>query len=423
MKSSTLRCLLLLALTSATTGFNNSASAANDSVRMLGLAMHQETGRNIYLGAIYVGIDAPNPDNLLEASAPKTMEYRIVARRTSIRSLLGNMLLQSEVATGHPPSAATATFADKLLSAVKGSFYAGDSFAITQDEDKHITAQLNGLTLVQSEDDGVFDYILMGWIGDSGPSTAFRESILRVDTDASILAAHSAHTPSDDRIALIASWSASPAALVASTGAQPTAATPIGVAAVTQTELEAALAMSVPDQGANPVGNMTQEASLETESRLAEILPDKPVQSELSVPESAATALVDGQDQSFVDATVVASNGVDSLAVSEYSHRLASFNTTLMKLVYSEIQYPRRAVRREIQCALELDITMLKDGSLIQVAIGQSSGHSILDGAAVKAAEKAFGNGSLGEIDPVAIAEYGDDGNIVIPVPVNFILQ
>jgi TonB family protein len=420
MKSTTLRCLLFLALTSTATGVNSSTSVADDSVRMLGLAMHQETGRNIYLGAIYVGIDAPNPGNLLEASAPKTLEYRIVARRTSIRSLLGNMLLQSEVATGHPPSAATATFADKLLSAVKGSFYAGDSFEITQDEDKHITAQLNGLTLVQSEDDGVFDYILMGWIGESGPSTAFRESILRVDTDASILAAHSAHTPSDDRIALIASWSASPTTLV---GAQPTAATPIDIPAVTQTELETGLAMSLPDQGANPVRDLTQTASLETESRLAEILPDKPVQSELLVPESAATALVDGQDGSFMDATVVASNGAQSLAVSEYSHRLASFNTTLIELVYSEIQYPRRAVRREIQGALELDITMLEDGSLIQVAIGQSSGHSILDGAAVKAAEKAFRNGSLGEIDPVAIAEYGDDGNIVIPVPVNFILQ
>jgi TonB family protein len=390
---------------------------------MLGLAMHQETGRNIYLGAIYVGTDALNPDNLLEASAPKMMEYRIVARRTSIRSLLGNMLLQSEVAAGYAPSAATAAFADDLLSAVKGSFYAGDSFEITQNKNKHISAQLNGLELVQSKDDGIFDYILMGWIGESGPSTAFRESILRIEADGSMLAAHSAHTPSEGRIALIAGWSATPVALTATGGSQSIAATPIDIPAVTQAEVETAPAISLPEQGADPVGDLTQSDSLETDSRLAEILPGKPVQSELPVPESAAIAMVDGQDESFVDATVVASNGAQSLGVTEYSHRLASFNTALIKLVYSEIQYPRRAVRREIQGALELDITMLEDGSLIQVGIAQSSGHSILDGAAVKAAEKAFKNASLGEIDPVAIAEYGNDGNLVVPVPVNFILQ
>ncbi len=112
-----------------------------------------------------------------------------------------------------------------------------------------------------------------------------------------------------------------------------------------------------------------------------------------------------------------------SLDLTEYSHRLAGFNSALIKLVYSQIKYPRRAVRRDIQGTLELDITLLEDGSLIEVAIAESSGYSILDVAAVEAAQKALDSASLGEIDPVAIAEYSIGGNLVIPVPVNFILQ
>ncbi len=40
-----------------------------------------------------------------------------------------------------------------------------------------------------------------------------------------------------------------------------------------------------------------------------------------------------------------------------------------------------------------------------------------------KVAKKALNEAPLGEIDPVAVAEYGVDGSVIIPVPVNFILQ
>jgi hypothetical protein len=56
------------------------------------------------------------------------------------------------------------------------------------------------------------------------------------------------------------------------------------------------------------------------------------------------------------------------------------------------------------------------------VTVAESSGYTILDKAAVQAAEAALAK-SMGAIDAVAVAEYGSDGSLVIPVPVNFILQ
>ena len=44
----------------------------------------------------------------------------MVARRTSIRSLLGGMLLQSELASGTAPDASVTSFVNDLLASVQG---------------------------------------------------------------------------------------------------------------------------------------------------------------------------------------------------------------------------------------------------------------------------------------------------------------
>ena len=206
MKNIIIRCLLSVSIACSSMALARNGSAVSSDYRMVGLAMHQETGRNIYLGAIHLGKDVPNPDNFAASAPPRLMEYRVTARRTSIRSLLGKMLLQSEVANGSAPGPEVVTFADSLLSAVKGSLYSGDSFQILQDANRQITASLNGAVLVRSKDAGVFDYLLMGWLGESGPSTTFRERIMRIDIDSSMLFAYEAHTPSAERLALVTGW-------------------------------------------------------------------------------------------------------------------------------------------------------------------------------------------------------------------------
>lgn len=411
MKNTTALCLLALAC-SFIPG-TKIAAAANPELRMLGLAMHQETGRNIYLGAIHVGADVPDPENIFHAPIPKMMEYRIVARRTSIRSLLGNMLLQSEVATGTGPGPEVDVFAEHLLSAIKGSLYAGDSLAITQSPDDQITITVNGVLLTNGQDGGVFDYLLQGWLGDSGPSTIFRTSMLRTDLDGGLLSAYDAHLPTADRVALTQDWLVpEETAVIETVAALPVASLPITVESTPEvtaslTEQDStALPIPIPvpiivGRGTDPAGEI-QLAMLGT---------------------AADIQIYSSSEDPDVDTVVAEEFRVGSLDVTEYSHRLAGFNTALVKLVYSEMQYPRRAVRREIQGALELDITMQQDGSLVEVAIGQSSGHSILDGAAIKAAERAFASSSLGIVDPVAVAEYGSGDNLVVPVPVNFVLQ
>ena len=116
---------------------------------------------------------------------------------------------------------------------------------------------------------------------------------------------------------------------------------------------------------------------------------------------------------------------IRALGVQEYSRRLSDFHGSLIRLVYGEIRYPKRAVRRSLEGRLELDLTITASGEVVAIAIAQDSGHRLLDEAAVEAAQTAFRDGLPIAVDPVAIAEFGDfaSGRFTIPLPVNFRLQ
>ena len=143
MGQNVLRRVLILALAAALTGGAGPASAGDSEHYLVGLGLYRETGRNIYPGGIYLDQNRPRSRNLALLSGPWLMEYRIVARRTSIRSLLGGVLLLSEVATGEPPDEAATDFANAILSGVKTSLYAGDTLAISLDQSGDTSASLN----------------------------------------------------------------------------------------------------------------------------------------------------------------------------------------------------------------------------------------------------------------------------------------
>jgi len=375
----------------------NSAFSAIAEARLVGLAMHRETGRNIYIGALHYDELVPRPDNLVDAAGPKAMEYRVVARRTSIRSLMGNVLLQGELATGNPPGASTIDFAGEIMAAVQGSLYAGDSLEIRLNRDNSTVASLDGLELARTDKREVSDYFLMGWVGEGGPSTAFRSSILSTEIDSSLMSIYSAHTVPDERIAAINSWAAP-------TQAEVPATVTASIAAVATTAVEPTMEAATPEQLAVSTPETETQVSAEP-VLLASLSPTR----EMMLPEL---------EEKTTTETVI-----DEIDAMEYSQRLASFNTLVLRNVYSHIRYPRAAVRRNIQGTLELDLLVDNEGGVLDISVARSSGHAMLDKSAVKAARDAFAATPLKDIDPVAVAEYSDDGKrLTVPIPISFIL-
>jgi TonB family protein len=394
---------------------SGAAQGSSVGFQLAGLALHQETGRNIYLGGLYVDEGLSRPYDYTSDNDPRIMEYRVVARRTSIRSMLGGMLLQSEVATGQAPGPATAALANEIISAVDGSLYTGDTLQIVLNAEGGTAAYLNGHEMARGDDPAVARYLMMGWVGERGPTTAFRASILADDIDPSLLSTLQATTYSAQRDAQVAAWATpivqkqipetkatdEPTAqeqAVAPAMAEVALATPPTLEKI-ETRAEAVLQLPVPAEPQPPVADPGLSADQVSGIQVASLLP-------------TSSVITDTSDD------------VDSMDIKLYSQRLSVFHNQLVSKVYRQIRYPRRAVRRELQGRLELDLTLRENGELLQVAVVQSSGHGILDDAAVAAAEKAFKDGAMDYVDPVAIAEFTnmDSGNLVIPVPVAFML-
>jgi TonB family protein len=417
------------------------AMATTSQFKMAGLALHQETGREIYIGGLYFDQHVPIPDDLVGASGPKLMEYRVVARRTSMRSLLGGMLLQSEVATGQAPDNATADFAQHILSTVKSSLYAGDSFEILLSEDDETIAYLNGHKLAQVDDRTIADYLLMGWVGERGPSTVFRKSILSNEVDTALFAAFQANTYTSERELKVASWISEQKPTAPDTMTESTIGSATTVATLAPETPEAPEASDTM-QDNTTAGSDTKPASGVTQNdttaaataatlRLPELKPEEPE----PIPDPAGTAPTQEPIRvaSLTPSTELLNTAtaaddvrenIQALGVQEYSQRLSDFHSQLIAKVYGKIRYPKRAVRRGLQGRLELDVTLSKAGKLLDITVAQPSGHTILDNAAIKAAENALTSGELESIDPVAIAEFGNgqDNALVIPVPVQFML-
>lgn len=380
-------------------------------LRLAGLAKHQETGRDIYLGAIYTETSVASGSDILNASGNRKMDFRIAARRTSIRSVLGGILLQAEVATGKPPSSTVVEFANSVMANVQGSLYQGDSLAIVSSVNGSTLATLNGSQMAATGGKEVFNYFLLGWIGERGPSTAFRKDILAAEVDVSLRADYNASRADPQRIAAIAAWSGEAEAL-ANVVTEPAAAPAKISAPAPQLASIKTTATPVAKVELPPVAPATDVTELSVKD------PANMLARESSTPQLAALIPSAGMLEPTPEPS--AAQAID---VIEYSQRLAGFNSTVFRLVNSKIRYPRAAIRRNIQGTLELDVTMSTSGAVTDVAIARSSGHSMLDDSALNAAQRAFSDPLASPIDSVAIAEYSEDGErLVIPVPVNFIL-
>jgi protein TonB len=404
MKPDLYRWILTLALWGA--GSLAIAAIENDNpeLRIVGLAMHQETSRDIYLGALHIGKLQSMPENFSKAAGPRVMDYRIIARRTSVRSLLGNILLQGELATGQSADSEIQLLASDIMSAVQGSLYAGDSFEIALTRDGRTVAFLNGFELAQSDSRMAADYFLQGWIGERGPSTSFRLNMLSGEIDATLMANYHENSASEQRLVEIGEWSAPE--VDEQTTEEPVVT--MVAASVTAVLINLENMPTDTDTTMPALPKPDENTAVLTAQAPSEVSTDEPVQVALA---AAAPVLAPEQP-----------NPIASLDAMEYSQRLMQFNHMLLKRVYANIRYPRAAVRRNLQGALELDITVSQQGQLINVAVVNSSGHNSLDNSAIKAAMQALSE-PLNEIDPVAMAEYGDDNaQLVIPVPINFVL-
>ncbi len=380
------------------------APKAQDELETVGLSVYTETARDIYMAGLQLPYGAVM-QNLMLAPPPKAMEYRIATRRISSRGFSGTILLQGELGSGdRAPDSAVNALAE-LKESMKGSLRQGDRFVIYLNEDDETVFILNSVELLRVSEGDVFDFFYAGWVGDGAAST-FRTPLLAGTIDAGMMDRFSALAPSDERVAAITDWTAPPPEPAPAPAPAPVVPEPTPVAPTPEPVQVAAA--PAPQAVAAPAPATPEPAPQAAAPEPAAAAPAAPEQVAMAeVPEEAVAEINDELSQ---------------LDDREYQRQLQDYVSTVMRQVYGEVKYPRRAIKYQWEGRVELLAHLDESGDLIEVVIDSTSGHTGLDKAAQSAVKRAA---PFPELSAVAREELvSDEGDsYVMAIPITFTLQ
>ncbi len=173
-----------------------------------GIGVHQELGREIFIGALFSESLSNDPGTLLRNQQPMRMELKIVspegitARRFSrlwIEGLAVNSKADALMAQADNTVAFDAMF--------KGRLVPNDHVKISHAPGKGVSVTLNEVVLGTIKDETFFSMLLATWIGSVPLSSDYRDSLLKVgDVNTDLRTRFSAITPSATRVAEVRAW-------------------------------------------------------------------------------------------------------------------------------------------------------------------------------------------------------------------------
>jgi TonB family protein len=440
-----MRLVALLLLLACTGG------RAETDLEAAGMAAYTETSRDIYLAALMMPAGA-TLENVYLAPGPKAMEYRITTRRISTRGFSGTLLLQSELGSGKRAPEQVIKVLDELKSSLEGALVRGDHFVIALSADDATTFYLNETELLNTDDGSVFDFFFAGWVGESS-SALLRDSLLSGKLNPALKARFEALQPGPDRVAEIAAWGAEPtqSAQENSASAQVAAVAAAETTANDSTLVTAATTTAATETKAGNADSAVTEKEPETTVAAAPIAvaaaiaesPEAPTQTKtatapkanpgpekakpIAAPVEIAAGPAPVKELMAAAASTTATPGPAdesnaSQSDDEYRRNLNGYLTDIMKKVFGNVNYPRRAIKKQRQGTVELLAHLDESGKLIEVTLDNSSGYTILDNAARKAVRKAA---PFPELPPEVKEEFmADDGeSYVVMIPVTFQLH
>ncbi|WP_197484164.1 TonB family protein [Halioglobus sp. HI00S01] len=371
----------LFALVAAAFMSVSSSATSVDNVSLRGAAVHTDTGREVYVGGLLLASGVSQSQTPSAMGGPRVQEFRILARRSSPRSLMGAIVLQGQVAASlSEPSSDVVAFASQVIANIPGSLYRGDIVEVILTRNGNTIARLNGFDIAETDGRSVADFFLGGWVGDEGPTKDF-SSAIRGALDASVAARFNETSPNQTR--------------------QDELAAVFGPSEEPEPTVIEAPAEKPPVSRPEPVRETVAAATPQPKAPAPKV-PAKPR------PRPAVKP---------------ADDAVASIGITEYSERLAKFHEGLMIAVYTTVQYPRVSMRRSQEGRVEMDLTLGRDGSYRGVKAVSQSAYKALNKEAVRAVTSVAKKGMIAVDDPVVIAEYGDGDNLIIPVPIIFQLQ
>lgn len=341
------------------------SAAVSADQRLRSLALHNELGQDVFIGALYSEPSATIADPAAAANMPMRLELKMVSpdgfsgRRFSRLWIEGIAINQS--ASQLEAQARNVISFDQLFTM---RLIQNDHIVIANLPNQGVEISLNGSSLGKIADNQFFSLLLSTWIGRVPLSSAFRTSILDLQQlDASLDAQFRNMQPSAQRRQKIAQW----------------------VAGRDQPEppLNASSSASAPN---TPIAAELAQSNVIDKPVISKPVLDRPAPAPvaaapaLSQPSAASSQAADIEDEPSDEQSVLTAQ---TLLARQYY-----LNDVITK-IHQQIRYPDRALKRRQEGNIRLKITLDRHGNLLNVIFIETSEHLLLNKEATRAINQA----------------------------------
>src|SRR5690554_471855 len=370
------------------------ANLAQAEPLLNGIAIHQELGRDQFIGALYSDVLSSDAATFMSAGHPMRMELKVTAESGISARKFSRMWIEGMAINIH--GNALTEQADNMVSFTKlfqARLLQNDHVVFALNPDQGVTVSVNTVALGTIAEDDFFGLLLSTWLGRVPLSSNYREQLLvSGDVDNSLRGRYASIAPTPARINQVALWSApkpepkptvqpQPEPEVAAAVSSPAPSTKASLPKIEIPSTRTVVAAADDDTDGG------DEAALEVAQAESSSAP-KPSSSSSSVASSSSIASSTGVapkpdplDES--DDDYVPTFTAESLLANQryFSH--------LVRQVQSEINYPRRAMQRGYEGSIRIAITINRNGELLESTLIEETAHSILNKEAINAVSKS----------------------------------
>lgn len=340
-----------------------------------GMGVHQELGKDQFIGALYAGSLSNNADTLLNNSQATRIELKIVAANGLATRRFNNMWIEG-MAINNKVDTLTAQ-ADNMVKfsgLFKGRFKTGDHIVFASTPTKGVNITVNGVVLGNIPDYTFFSMLLSTWIGKVPLSSDYRDNLLRAgDVDATLRSRYDNIKPSAARIAEIGAWKSGLIA-TATSSSKPNADTSDLISDLKEapqttkpTIPDLATAIDVPSlEGALPKSQSSSSAPA--------IVDSQPVATAAPISEDALEDEDDDMTPTFTAASLVA--------------RQVYISGNLKK-IFSKTRYPGSSLQKGHAGSVRVAVVIDRQGNILTMKTLEESKYSALNKEAIGAIKRA----------------------------------
>lgn len=349
-------------------------SLARAEPMLNGVAVHQELGQEVFIGALFSDSLSNNSDTLLTSTQPMRMELKIVAPDGMTTRRFSRMWIEG-MAVNNKPDLLTSQ-ADNMVKfdgLFKGRLLTNDHVVFSSTPGKGVDIAVNGVALGNIKDNEFFSMLLSTWIGRVPLSSEFRDSLLKMgNVEAGLRARFSNIAPDASRVAAINAWIA-PVVAEASSSKAPEKPSAKSSSSAKAAEVEQVAKIAKPELPALGLPAI-EKPKLEL-----------PGAAGASAAASSAAAKVVAAAKPVED-----EDEEDGPALTAQSLLARQFYVSdMLKKVFAKTRYPARALERGQEGSVRFGVVIDRQGNILKLTQLEESKYDLLNREAREAIQRA----------------------------------